>query len=239
MSQGTFQTRALYLQLSDVLIERMANGTWKPGTSLPSEQELAREFGVSTGTVRKALEVLVDMRLVTRRQGRGTFVSDQTSDEAGLRFVRLRTASGSHVFGHIRSIEITDGNATEVECRRLALQAGDKVHRISRTRIDNKTPFMIERASVPAKLFPDLADKVDFTDRIVALARHYGIFLGKATEQITIEPVSAEIAHGLGVSKSTTIAVLDRVSLALDGTPVEWRKAWCNLDGRYYLAELG
>ena len=72
----------LYLQVCELLTRRIADGAWKPNTTLPNEMDLARDMGVSTGTVRKALEKLEADRLVVRRQGRGTFVVDQAAPEA-------------------------------------------------------------------------------------------------------------------------------------------------------------
>src|SRR5262245_19416931 len=80
----------LYLQVCELLTRRIADGAWKPNTTLPNEMELAREMGVSTGTVRKALEKLEADRLVVRRQGRDTFVLDQAAPEVACRFDRLR-----------------------------------------------------------------------------------------------------------------------------------------------------
>ena len=65
-----FSNRPLYLQLSDALAERIAKGEWKPHAAIPNEGDLAREFGVSPGTMRKALDLLEGQRLVSRRQGR-------------------------------------------------------------------------------------------------------------------------------------------------------------------------
>ena len=70
---ASFSTRPLYLQLHDAPTERVASGQWKPRQALPNEGELAREFDVSVGTMRKALDLMEAERLVTRRQGRGTF----------------------------------------------------------------------------------------------------------------------------------------------------------------------
>jgi GntR family transcriptional regulator len=67
-------TQPLYLQLRDALATRMVRGEWKVGTAIPSEGDLARECGVSKGTMRKALDLLEGEGLLIRRQGRGTFV---------------------------------------------------------------------------------------------------------------------------------------------------------------------
>jgi DNA-binding transcriptional MocR family regulator len=66
-----FSIRPLYLQVRDVIAQRIVDGEWKPHTAIPSGSELAREFGVSPGTIRKALDLAEAERLLTRRQGRG------------------------------------------------------------------------------------------------------------------------------------------------------------------------
>jgi GntR family transcriptional regulator len=63
-----FSRRPLYLQLCDLMVDRIATNAWKPGSALQNEGELAREFGVSPGTVRKALERLEKIRLLARFQ---------------------------------------------------------------------------------------------------------------------------------------------------------------------------
>jgi GntR family transcriptional regulator len=53
-----FLNRPLYLQVRDVLAERIVSGDLLPGSAIPSETDLAREIGVSAGTVRKALQLM-------------------------------------------------------------------------------------------------------------------------------------------------------------------------------------
>ena len=74
-----FSIQPLYLQLRDALAERIASGEWKSGDIIPNEVDLARELGVSQGTVRRSLDLLESEHVVTRRQGRGTFVNDPGS----------------------------------------------------------------------------------------------------------------------------------------------------------------
>ena len=51
MASHAFSTKPLYVQVRDALAERIATGQWKSGTSIPNEKDLAREFGVSAGTM--------------------------------------------------------------------------------------------------------------------------------------------------------------------------------------------
>jgi GntR family transcriptional regulator len=66
--------------------------------------DLAREFGVSSGTMRKALDMLEKERLVTRRQGRGTFINDQASGELAVRYSNIRARNGEHVGGEVQML---------------------------------------------------------------------------------------------------------------------------------------
>ncbi|MDR3536435.1 MAG: GntR family transcriptional regulator [Acetobacteraceae bacterium] len=66
----------LYRQVSDKLLDEIAQGRIAAGQALPPEHALCSQFGVSRITVRKALDELVARRIVVRRQGVGTFVED-------------------------------------------------------------------------------------------------------------------------------------------------------------------
>jgi GntR family transcriptional regulator len=239
ITASRFSNRPLYLQLRDALAERITSGEWKPTAAIPNESDLAREFGVSAGTMRKALDLMEAERLLTRRQGRGTFVNDQSSDELAARFSNIRGPDGQRMCGQVKSAEITEGPANPTECARLRLRTGDRVYRIHRVRHHKGQIFLVEEVSLPAALFPDLeSKKASVTDRVIVLAQEYGILLGKAEERVSLSLPSAAVAQKLGVTSDSPVMVLDRVVLTLDNQPVEWRMAWCELADRYYMAEM-
>ena len=151
--------RALYLQVRDLLTERIARGTWKAGSQIPNEMDLAREVGVSSGTVRKALELMEVQRLITRRQGRGTFVNDPSADGFADRFSNIRGAGGERICGRVNSREITEGIATDLERERLRLPGDAAVFRIHRVREHAGRAFLVENITVPAALFPGLLER--------------------------------------------------------------------------------
>lgn len=75
-------------QLADSLRERITRGDFPPGTTLPSENQLMDDYGVSRPTVRTALATLATERLIERHQGRGSTVRDTRA----LNAVITRTA---------------------------------------------------------------------------------------------------------------------------------------------------
>jgi GntR family transcriptional regulator len=127
----------------------------------------------------------------------------------------------------------------EEEPRRLSLGPHDHVYRVQAIYLNDKLPFMVEEASLPAALFPRLLEKKGASHRVAALAQQHGILLGKAEERISIGSASASVAGTLRIAPDTPLMLLDRIIRTLDGQPVEWRVAHCNLaGGRFYLAEL-
>lgn len=66
-----------YLQIADLLRQRIARGQWPPGARVPTLEALVAEFGVARVTVRQAVDVLSREGLVSPQQGRGTFVTAQ------------------------------------------------------------------------------------------------------------------------------------------------------------------
>ena len=71
-------------EIAATLRERIRSGDLRPGERLPTQAELAEEFGVERGTVRQALRALQDDGLLVTYPGRGTFVADILSNSGAL-----------------------------------------------------------------------------------------------------------------------------------------------------------
>lgn len=238
LKAAPFSTRPLYLQVRDLLVGKIAGGEWKPGGTLPNEVDLARDLNVSPGTVRRALEQMEDERLIHRRQGRGTFVADHTSEELAIRYTNIRNSSGVRIAGQVAHSGCRRGEASDIEQKRLRLRLAAGVTRIHRVREYQDTPFMVEDAALPESLFPGLADQKEIPHRITLLAQQYGILLGRAEEHVRIVLADDQVARELSIAKKTPVLQLDRVVFTLDGRPAEWRLAKCNFGEEVYWTEM-
>ena len=238
LKTAPFSTRPLYLQVRDLLVARIVAAEWKPGATLPNEVDLARELSVSPGTVRRALEEMEGERLIYRRQGRGTFVADHTSEELAIRYTNIRTSKGVRFAGEIARVQLSASEAHEMEQKRLRLRPGAQVMRIRRVRQSAGIPFMVEDVTLPDSLFPGLSDLREVPHRITLLAQQFGLLLGRAEEQVRASKANGEIAEELRIAKDTPILTLDRVVYTLDGRPVEWRLARCHFGDEVYWAEM-
>jgi GntR family transcriptional regulator len=235
MRQERFFHRPLYLQVRDDLAQRIATGEWKPGHTLPNEIELAREVGVSSGTMRRSLDLLERELLVTRQQGRGTFVNDPGSQHLANRYDNIHSANGTRVDG--------EGERSTLRRRRLAVECspepvrGDHVYRITRIRSYLAKAFMFEEASLPVALFPGLMETALTSHRLVDIAQAYHLLLGDAEERIAVEAPSQVATEALSLIPGTHVLSLDRVIRTRDGQAAEWRRGDCVLNNMHYLVQ--
>jgi GntR family transcriptional regulator len=238
VSDQKFSMRPLYLQVRDFVLERITSGTWKPGAMLPAEVDLARELGISSGTARKALDALEAEHVVSRRQGKGTFVNDSTAQALVWRYDNLRDRSGQRIVGLLEAAEITTGVANEAEQERLQLTKSERVVRVRRVHVNADHYYMHEEVSLPERHFPGLAERTDMPQRIADLAQQFGLVLGRGVESVTVGTATGEVAAKLGIGEGTPVLKLDRLVCAIDGPPVEWRIATCHLAGERYVIEF-
>jgi GntR family transcriptional regulator, transcriptional repressor for pyruvate dehydrogenase complex len=101
------QTSRLYQQIVQQIEESILKGVLKTGDQLPAERELAQQFGVSRTAVREAVKALHEKGLVEAYSGRGTFITDATSQSVRQSFdrmIKIGQPGGSIHLAQLRAI---------------------------------------------------------------------------------------------------------------------------------------
>lgn len=231
--------RPRYLYVRDRLAELIRSGAWAPGQPIPSEQAIAREFGVSPGTARSAITVLAAENVVVRRHGLGTFVYEHTHEDELARFFRLFDAKHGRIGAECSSGPPVRAKASRIECRELHLDKGSKVLRIKRGRMRDGVPFVVEWISLPEVLFPDLVRRKRLPSTLYELyQKAYGLLVVEVEERLAAVPADQRAAPDLRVAVGAPLLRIERVAIALGGTPVEWRVSLCHLTDARYIASL-
>jgi GntR family transcriptional regulator len=230
--------RPLYRQVYDTLLKRLADAVWQPGQMLPSEGQLAIELGVSQGTVRKALDALTADSLLVRRQGRGTFVADHDDKQSVFRFLKLRPDGDGVGMPTSRVTSIAEAAASADERGRLDLVRNAKVVRIERVRAVDARLCVAETISVPAGLFPGLA-QIALPNTLYSLyATRFGITIATASERLKAVALGVREAGLLEAPAGTPSLEIDRIAFDLEERPVEWRLSICLTQDVHYLSVL-
>ncbi|MGA7852234.1 MAG: FadR/GntR family transcriptional regulator [Candidatus Acidiferrales bacterium] len=117
----------LYEQIVQQIEDSILKGTLKSGDQLPSERELALKFGVSRTAVREAVKALHEKGLVEAYSGRGTFITNGTSEAVRQSInlmLRIDQTDGSENLAEVRQIlepEIAAIAATRIQAQQIAL----------------------------------------------------------------------------------------------------------------------
>lgn len=234
--------RPLYLQIKDLLVKSLASLEWAPGETIPSELELAARFGVSQGTVRKAIDALASDNLVVRRQGKGTFVATHTEEKSSMfRFLRIRRNDGREEYPASRLVDVRRRKASAEAGRALALKAGDPVITLRRVLEYGGEPAVLDEITVPAQLFKGLTRaKVErYRGPMYGLFEtQFGVRIVRAQEKLTAVAAERGRAGLLRVATGTPLLAVERVTFSFGDKPVEWRRGWCSTRNHHYLNDL-
>jgi len=224
----------LYTRVKRALAERILSGIWAPGRLLPNEFQLAEEFGVSQGTVRKALDALAAEHLVERHQGRGTFVARHTSDTVHFRFFQFYDAGG-RIQPDSRDVRIAVAKPSGRERAALALTPEGRVIRITRIRTHESRPIIDEQISLSKTLFAGLLDRNTIPNTLYDLYQtDFGITVARVEENLRAQPASETTARRLDCAVGTAVLAIERVAFDYSGQPVEWRVSRCLTDSVFY-----
>ena len=231
--------RPKYAQVRDAILERIRSGVWTQGQLIPSEPQIAAEFGVSPGTARRALESLVKDHVLSRRHGAGTWVQGDTLAER-YRFFSIFGKDNVRITPDSRDVKAMIARANSRERSTLNLEKKALVIRISRTRTCNGRPFIAENLSVPEALFRNMADEPQLPD---ALYDHYQkahkVLIMATADRLNAVAADAATAEKLRVKIGAPLLKVDRIAYASDKQPVEWRVWLCHLKDAHYLAHMG
>ncbi len=216
--------RPLYRQVYDIVVRRVAEGNWRPGEALPSEQSLARELGVSQGTMRKVLDSLTAEKLLERRQGKGTFVAENTQERTLVRFFRMSKPGGRRLTPERAGETVKTRAARAPERSKLDLERGERIVEISRIRLIEGRPALHELIILPARLFPGIEKRASLPNTLYSLYQtDFGINIVAAHEELRAEIATAEDQRALEIPMGSPVLVIDRLALSLQDRKVEWR----------------
>lgn len=227
----------LYMQIKELLVSNISGGQWSPGEVIPSEVQLAQELGVSQGTVRKAITELVEKNVLTRKQGRGTFVAYHDSQRALFHFFHIVDDTGHKVLPDSTTLSCRRKRASRLESSKLQLASGSSVISIERIRKFDGRPTMLETITLPSARFGALAKvgACDLPNMLYELyEKKFGITVHSAEEQLRAVAASEHDASLLDLPAGTPLLEIQRVALTLDRTPIELRISHCITDKHYY-----
>jgi GntR family transcriptional regulator len=220
------------------LVQRVLAGEWRPGESLPSEMKLAEEYGLSQGTVRKAIEEMASEGLVSRQAGRGTFVTSHGGDRRPFRFHRLRAEDGQKIAGeNVEFLFCHEASADARAAAGLGLPAGAPVIETLRRRHFGGKPVLLERICLPSGRLPGIGGLLEAerpASIYLLMERRFNVLVTRVDERVRARMPTADELRLLDLPPHTPVLEVERVAFSLGGEPVEWRTMTCATDSVHY-----
>ncbi len=209
----------MYRQVADRIRADIKNGIYKVDEKIPSELELIDKYDVSRITIRKAVEALVDEGILTRHQGKGTFVTIPSIDvdvkpvtsfnDACL----LRGSAPSSKVLAARTIK-----ASQEDMDELGVKDNARIVEIDRLRMADEVPVILERNHFSIA-FSYLLES-NLSGSLYSLLRGYGIEPTKASRDISIVNADENKANLLGVEIGSPLLFLHEVIYDQKGRPL-------------------
>lgn|SRR5690606_6005983 len=228
---------ALYEDVAEEIAERIAARGARPGDQIEGELQLMEEFGVSRGTVVKALETLESRGLVRREQGRGTFVQGRAA---------LHTTTTLASFSlHVRQDGRSPGGRV-LDWRQTSTELDDPLHarfpkanrlvEFTRVRTIDSVPVGVHRVVTTLAI----ADRIGLVEALeseeewsfYALAEQAGIHVAGGEERYSAVLATEEQAQWLELDRPAALLVVERHTVDLSGAPFEAVRAHY-VPGRY------
>lgn len=209
-----------------------------PTSSLiPSENELAKEFQVTRATIRNAINELKKEGLIYTEKGRGSFVSPPKIEQSLLQFYSFgRTYKDSNQTTTTKLISIDQMSADKDLAIQLRILINEPLFVITRLRIFNGFPLILETSYVPLELMPDLTTKdLNHLSLFDLYETDYNLKIVNAKEFIEPKLAGEQEAYYLDIQVGSPVFYTERTTYTLMERPIEIRKSFIRGDKfRFY-----
>ena len=212
----------LYYQLGSVLREKIHAGQFSPGQRIPTEAELAAEYGVSRITVRQALAALEQEGLIRREAGRGTFVSEQRPFTGAMKVEgSIDDLITMAMTTSVRLIDLTTVQATPRLAQQLQVAAGAPLTRCTRLRFHHDEPFACVINLLPLEIGRRLRRADWKKGSVLKALERLGYPVQDADQTVQASLADAALARLMKTRIGAPLLSVERVVHAPDGRPLE------------------
>ncbi|GFH43411.1 GntR family transcriptional regulator [Lactococcus hodotermopsidis] len=215
-----------YVEISNYFRNKIVEGKYKANDKLPSESEVGAKFDASKMTVKKAIDILVDEGIVSKRRGAGTFVKSINPIEMEQMVManqfRGTTAlnpnhdvtSTVHLFETVKSPENV--------ASKLNIAQNAPVYKIERVRNIDGKPVVMETTYMPVAIVPSLS-LGDVESSIYDYLEHeLKLAISTARRIITVRKATTLESERLSLEPHDPVAVVEQVGFLNNGSAFEY-----------------
>jgi GntR family transcriptional regulator len=221
--------RSLALQLRDRIWEMIQEGTYRPGEKVPPEQELAARFGVSRATVREALRILQEERVILSRHGIGHFVAPDPSSVLSEEITRLKSVTE---LAHERGLTIgtyvlslREETPEEGVREHLNLESGETAVVLERVRLAQGEPIIYSVDVFPRRIVVGELCPEEFAGSLLAVMEgKWNARLAYSKTLISAVNLDPSLSQRIGAPDRVAWILMEQVNYDAQDRPLLYSK---------------
>ena len=222
----------LYLKIRFDLLNKIESGEWPEKTLIPTEKQLQEHYQVSRGTIRKAIELLVQEKYLIRKAGFGTVVYQNKNSKMHFTLIQSLTNEMSEMGIKLNTLDIElEEVAADLNLATIFnIEEGDKLYNLRRVRgmgfpILYSDTFLLPNFKLPADLSP-------FRQSLYRYLADNNITFTRFKESVSVMLASEMLSNKLKVEVNTPILKRIRKSYNADNILMEYTVTY--YVGAYY-----
>ncbi|MFD1485074.1 GntR family transcriptional regulator [Lacticaseibacillus baoqingensis] len=214
-----------YQQIADEIRDRIRTGVYPPKSLLPDQNTLAKAFGVSRMTIKKALDGLASEGLIYKQSGLGTYVlgdvTAHTNDSPAEVFEGLTKQEGAeHVSSQVLTFDVS--LPSQLVRNKLQLAPDEPVYVIDRLRKVDGQPAVLEHTFFPLKLVPGLTHEILLGSIYDYLHQNLHLKFGGALRRINADVAGTLEVDFLNATRGEPVLQVEQVIWLTTGENIEY-----------------
>lgn len=229
-----------YLEIQNLLLQRIKNGDYQEGQLIPKEIDLAEQLNVSRPTVRHAIRNLVQGGYLERRKKRGTIV---TQTKIKQQFTHLIESYNTEIQNNglvakTQVLNFSTEKASDEVAEALTIKPNTEVYKLVRLRSADNKPVVFVVTYLPIAQLPDL-QKIDFIHHsLYSELAKAGLEITHVSRKIEVHPATEEEAQLLETDIKAPIFYFHTIGFTKDHRALEYSIASYRGDLNYFMVEI-
>jgi GntR family transcriptional regulator len=209
----------LYLQVAEILRQRLERGLWPSGTLLPTLNELVEEFSVAKITVRQAVMLLVNEGYLESKRGKGTIVIARPEETQKLNVETKLSSLVEMYSGDTPTLVLLeDRSAALPESDQVGKLAVDGYHLLKRTHARKSKPYCVISLYFATNIFKRHEQALRNQLALPVLFNAIDVDIKHAKQTLIVRKCDFETAALLNISVGEPVAEVRRIMRDTDGT---------------------
>lgn len=229
-----------YLEIQNLLLQRIKNGNYQEGQLIPKEVDLAEQLNVSRPTVRHAIRNLVQGGYLERRKKRGTIVTQTKIKQQFTHVIESYNTEiqNNGLVAKTQVLNFSTEKASDEVAEALTIKPNTEVYKLVRLRSADNKPVVFVITYLPIAQLPDL-QKIDFTHHsLYSELAKAGLEITHVSRKIEVHPATEEEAQLLETDIKAPIFYFHTIGFTKDHRALEYSIASYRGDLNYFMVEI-